>query len=362
MAPILFARTLPSFAAASPLTAAAAAATGIPAVLTATDPIPRSDPAAPSCPSVDPVHPSLAAHAARVHELLPGLRVHADDLIDPVDAMAQGRCAPGLHLVILLEGALDLSYGQRRVLLNTAGERTLRDGSAARAVIVNVNAAEPFTRRLRRGAYARRVSLCISHDWLRALSASSGMRLPNPLDALVTGHLALHRWQPSARAVALAEQLVRPPSQAPMLDLLYQNSRLLDLLAEVLMPLQAGEPAPAPNAQSAPSAAVARRLRDLREFLNSDAADGLSLDEIARHAGMNVNTLQSHFRSAYGTTVFDFLREARLLRARIALERDGLSIKRAAALAGYGSAANFATAFGRRFGLTPTQARRAAQR
>lgn len=311
-----------------------------------------------------PALPGLAAHAARVHELLPGLRVHADDLTDPVDATAQGRCAPGLHLVILLEGALDLSYGQRRVLLNTAAARERarprRDaGGAACGVIVNLNEPEPFTRRLRQGGYARRVSLCVSHDWLRALSATSGMRLPSPLDTLITAHLALHHWQPSARAIALAEQLVRPPAQAPMLDLLYQNSRLLDLLAEVLTPLQAGEPAPAP---AAPSAAVARRLRDLREFLNSEAADGLSLDEIARQTGMNVNALQARFRSAYGMTVFGFVRESRLLRARLALERDGLSIKRAAALAGYGSAANFATAFGRRFGITPTQARRAAQR
>lgn len=331
---------------------------------TASDPTQRRDVAAPYHPFADAAHPSLVAHVARVHELLPGLRVHADDLTDPVDAMARGRCAPGLHLVILLEGSLDLSYGQRRVLLHTAGERArpTRAGSAARAVIVNLNAPEPFTRRLRRGAYARRVSLCISHDWLRALAATSGMRLPSALDLLLNGHLALHSWQPSARAVALAEQLVRPPAQVPVLDLLYQNSRLLDLLAEVLAPLHADERAPAPTASSVPSAALARRLRDLREFLNSGAADGLSLDEIAGHAGMNVNALQNHFRNAYGTTVFGFLREARLLRARIALERDGLSIKRAAALAGYGSAANFATAFGRRFGLTPTQARRAAQR
>lgn len=326
-------------------------------VFPALDPTPRSDAAAP------PLHPGLAAHAARVRELLPGLRLHADDLIDPIDALAQGRCAPGLHLVLLLEGGLDLSYGERRVLLTTAaaGERVrpARGSGTARGVIVNVNEPEPFTRRLRRGGYARRVSLCISHDWLHALTAASGIGLPSPLDMLLTGHLALHSWQPSARAVALAEQLVRPPSQAPMLDLLYQNGRLLDLLAEVLTPLQAREPAPAP---AAPSARLARRLRDLREFLNSDAADGLSLDEIARHAGMNVNALQSHFRSAYGTTVFGFVRESRLLRARIALERDGLSIKRAAALAGYGSAANFATAFGRRFGITPTQARSAAQR
>ncbi len=314
-------------------------------------------------------HPSLAAHAARVRELQPGLRVHADDAVDTVDALAQGHCAPGLHLVFLLEGGLDVSYGQRRVMLTTATTSTTaassermaagRTRSQARCVLVNVTEPESFTRRTRQGGYARRLSLCISHDWLRKLQAASGECMPEALSALMTGHLALRSWQPSERAIALAEQVVRPPACAPMLGLLYQNSRLLDLLAEALAPLQAGEPSPEPLALNS---ALARRLRDLREFLNSEAADDLSLDDIARHAGMNINALQSHFRRAYGTTIFGFVRESRLQRARAALERDGISIKRAAALAGYGSGANFATAFGRRFGITPKEARSAAQR
>lgn len=309
------------------------------------------------------VHPRLAAHAARVRELQPGLRMHADDAVDPVDATVQGQCTVGLHLIFLLEGDLDIAYGQRRVMLRTAADEAraalVGARSEARCVMVNVTEAEAFTRRIRQGMYARRLSLCVSHDWLRQLQDASGREMPESLSALLTGHLALRSWKPSARAIALAEQLVRPPACAPMLERLYQNSRLLDLLAEALSPLLIGEPEPEP---AAPNAALARRLRDLREFLNSDAAHELSLDDIARHAGMNVNALQGHFRRAYGTTVIGFVREGRLQRARAALERDGISIKRAAAIAGYGSAANFATAFGRRFGMTPKEARSAAQR
>ncbi|MGR4869110.1 helix-turn-helix transcriptional regulator [Variovorax sp. LARHSF232] len=306
-----------------------------------------------------PSHPGLAAHAARVRVLQPGLRVHADDAVDPVDATAHGQCAPGLHLVFLLEGGLDVAYGERRVLLATgAGGERERAGQAC-CVMVNVTEPERFTRRTRHGGYARRLSLCVSHDWLLQLQAASGTRMPSALESLMTGHLAMRSWQPSARAIALAERVLRPPACAPMLELLHQDSRLLDLLAEALAPLQAGEPAPEAPALNA---ALARRLRDLREFLGSAAADELSLDDIARHAGMNVNALQAHFRRAYGSTVFGFVRESRLQRARAALERDGISIKRAAALAGYGSPANFATAFGRRFGITPKDARHAAQR
>ncbi|MCW8176482.1 helix-turn-helix transcriptional regulator [Verminephrobacter aporrectodeae] len=326
-------------------------------------PPPQSGPAAPAEPAW------LAAHAARVRVLQPGLRVHADDAIDALDATVQGHCAPGLHLVFLLEGGLDIAYGERRVLMRTAADDgcvqaahggARRAGGQPRCVMVNATEPESFSRRVRHGGYARRLSLCMSHDWLHQLQAASGTRMPAALEALLSGHLALRDWQPSARAVALAEQVLHPPACAPMMELLYQDSRLLDLLAEALAPLQAGEPAARPG--PAPNAALARRLRDLREFLGSAAADTLSLDDITRHAGMNANTLQRHFRRAYGTTVFDFMRESRLQRARTALERDGISIKQAAALAGYGSAANFATAFGRRFDMAPKEARRAAQR
>ena len=74
---------------------------------------------------------ALTAHAARVSELLPGLRLHADDQTDPVDGAAQGQCPPGLHLVLLLEGGMDVSYGQRRVQLATGAPGAA--GSSARS-------------------------------------------------------------------------------------------------------------------------------------------------------------------------------------------------------------------------------------
>lgn len=68
---------------------------------------------------------------------------------------------------------------------------------------------------------------------------------------------------------------------------------------------------------------------------------------------MSTNTLQRTFHAAYGMTVFDYVRRARLQRARDAIEREGISIAQAAHIAGYTSAANFATAFKRLYGMTP---------
>ncbi|MBU9219781.1 helix-turn-helix transcriptional regulator [Burkholderia multivorans] len=306
------------------------------------------------------------AHVARIREVRPGLRIHADDATDEFDAVMSGQCSPGLHLVLLLEGALDVSYGERRVVLTTEGRRAVRTrGEIARPAVrmqsFLLNAVEPdtFRRRLSKGGYARRLSLAMSGEWLGHLQAASCGALPKQLDAMLSAHLAIRFWQPTPRATALAEQIVRPPAYQPMLQAIYLESRVLELLAEAFAPLETD----AVQTVDAPlGSRDYRRMAELRAFLASDAAQELSIDDIARHAGMSVNAMQRQFRAAYGTTVFDFVREQRLQRARLALERDAVSVKQAAALAGYTSAANFATAYKRRFGVTPTLARRSDHR
>ncbi|MGY4210840.1 AraC-like DNA-binding protein [Burkholderia sp. PvR073] len=303
------------------------------------------------------------AHVARIREVRPGLRVHSDDATDEFDAVLSGQCSPGLHLVLLLEGALDVSYGDRRVVLTTGGRRAGRDDAqpAVRMQSFLLNAVEPdtFRRRLSKGGYARRLSLAMSGEWLGHLQTACRGRLPQQLDAMLSAHLAIRFWRPTPRATALAEQIVRPPAYQPMLQAIYLESRMLELLAEAFAPLEndAGH-----VVETSLGSRDYRRMAELRAFLASDAAQALSLDDIARHVGMSANAMQRQFRSAYGTTVFDFIREHHLQRARLALERDAVSVKQAAALAGYTSPANFATAYKRRFGVTPTLARRSDRR
>ena len=177
----------------------------------------------------------------------------------------------------------------------------------------------------------------------------------------------MHHWQPSARIAALAEQITRAPDLlSPLLQHLYLESRALELVGEALGSLVQHAPGPAPAQVPAPAPRPAgpqllphehRRMRALHAFLQTEAAMDMSLDALARQAGTNANTLQRHFRAVYGTTVFDFVREHRLQRARHALEHDGLTVGQAALVAGYNSAANFATAYRKRFGMPPKLAR-----
>lgn len=317
----------------------------------------------PSAPPSEGMQASLQRHLQRVRVLRPGLHLHADDTADVQDFTASGDMEAGLRIVLLLEGSVDVSYGPRRVALSSAASQRAREPGLPRALLVSVAEPERFERRGRRGAYARRVSVGLGGEWLEQVAGPSAS---DAIDAFRRQHLAMHHWQPSARIAAVAEQITRAPDLSPLLLHLYLESRALELVSEALGSLSqhAPGPAPAPAPVPAPAAATLRllphehqRMRALHAFLQTDAAMDMSLDALARQAGSNANTLQRHFRAVYGTTVFDFVREHRLQRARHALEHDGLTVGQAALVAGYNSAANFATAYRKRFGMPPKLAR-----
>lgn len=279
-------------------------------------------------------------------EVAPGLVVHRVDLRGLQDSAVRAVLKPGLRLALTIGGLTKVSIGHRRL---PAGPG--RGGAVTGALVAVVEPAT-FARQSRRGDTERTVSIAFSPQWLREnLSAES------PLLVMASEHLAMHAWQPSAQALAAVEQMLRPPSLEPGLMRLYLRARVLDLLLEAAVSLRRDRELAEGQARLGKRAFL--RMRQVRDLLESGAADGLSLEQIASGAHISVNTLQRHFRAAWGLTVFEYLREVRLRRARLGLERDGISVTEAAWLAGYTSAANFATAFKRRYGVSPARVRAA---
>jgi len=285
---------------------------------------------------------ALLHGSVHTEELRPGLVLYRTAVRDLHSLRTSNLLHPGLKLCVLVQGSSELAYGARGFALGP---------QAAHGAAVLVNLAEPdrFVRQWRRGRSERKVTLTLRPEWFAAAGLEDA-----GIDAFRREHLAVAPWRPSARALALAAQLASPPPLPPGLQRLWLESRCLDLAGEALGAV-AGAAPPAPAAGL--DARGLRRLRALRDFLDSGGADGMGLAQIARHAGMSAAHLQRHFPKVGGTSVIDYLRVARLQRAREALERGDADVAAAALLAGYRSPANFATAFRRRFGMTPRQAR-----
>jgi AraC-like DNA-binding protein len=96
------------------------------------------------------------------------------------------------------------------------------------------------------------------------------------------------------------------------------------------------------------------KVRVAHERLLHDLREPPDLDALAKDVGLSPKRLNRGFRELYGTTVFAFLRDARLEAARKALEAGTpLPLKQLAWELGYQQVSNFVTAFRRRFGVTP---------
>lgn len=101
-------------------------------------------------------------------------------------------------------------------------------------------------------------------------------------------------------------------------------------------------------------------FRAAQRLLHEDLAHPPDLMGLAKSVGTNTRRLNEAFRNCVGTTVFEYLREARMEQARQLLRDSSLPIQVLAADLGYDNPANFATAFRQRFGLSPREYRKAS--
>ncbi|MBF0392453.1 MAG: DNA-binding response regulator [Alphaproteobacteria bacterium] len=95
-------------------------------------------------------------------------------------------------------------------------------------------------------------------------------------------------------------------------------------------------------------------------LLLENLGDPPSMDSLVRQLGTNEKRLGEAFHEAFQLTVFGWLREQRLKLARQLLVQTDTPVADIAVHCGYGSPANFATEFKKRFECSPRDFRRRA--
>lgn len=285
--------------------------------------------------------PALMRGSFSITRLREGLSLHCTDVIHLHDLATQFQIEDqSIKVLLRLEGNAQVAIGAQSLRLD-AGEGR---GAVPLGAVVALSAPDVFRRHSRAGTRQRMVVLTLKPAWLDAAGLSR---------KAFGEHLSVHPWRPTPRAVAIAGQLIHPPGLDGPMQRLHQESRALELIAEALAAPMAGA---APAASALPASAC-ERVRRVQKLLDSGEADAMDMRAIARWIGCNANTLQQQFREVCGRTIFDYLRQRRLQRAAHALQHEGVSVARAAEIAGYSSQANFSTAFRRHFGLQPKHCR-----
>jgi AraC-like DNA-binding protein len=110
-------------------------------------------------------------------------------------------------------------------------------------------------------------------------------------------------------------------------------------------------------------ASLARDEKDVvkraLEWIDARLFDPFSLEDLARRCHTSESTLLRDFRRETGATPAAYLRERRLQEAHLLLQGDRWSVGEIARRVGYTNVAAFTAAFGRRFGVPPSEARAA---
>ncbi|HRF08562.1 MAG TPA: AraC family transcriptional regulator [Xanthobacteraceae bacterium] len=281
----------------------------------------------------------------RLVRLRSGLILHATDTIDTHNLTNEIIQHPGITCSLFLEGRVAVEMGDRKF---DFGPGKTTEYSKLEGTVVARARPERFVRHSRRGMHVRKVNVTVTREWLER--DELGLSDSAVISRFSYDHLACVRWKPSPRLVAIAEQILHPPAYTGLLKDLYLESRAIEIVAEAMHAIVQPDPV-VPSSTLRPH--DRQRIAKVRELIDNLVNQPFTLESIARESGMSTNTLQRTFHAAYGMTVFDYVRRSRLQRARDAIEREGVNIAQAAHIAGYTSAANFATAFKRLYGMTP---------
>ncbi len=104
------------------------------------------------------------------------------------------------------------------------------------------------------------------------------------------------------------------------------------------------------------------RLNKVIDYIEDNLDGEISLDHLARLAGVNKDTLQRIFTFLTRSSIYDYIRRRRLSKAYEDLRNTRLRVLDIALKYSYNSTASFSRAFKNEFGLSPAEARKTRRR
>lgn len=237
--------------------------------------------------------------------------------------------SPGVKLVLLFDGELDLDGG--------------RDGlhaQANRMYLLRGTASWPLRHEIATGARLSYLSMHLDEVTSREVGLVDASHDPVPVLSGCASPL-------SRPMVALARQIVDCPLRGGARQL-FVAGKAMELLGLAATDGESLEPVPRRHERECARAAAA--------WLRDHPAEPLRPAELARRLGLGVRPLRKAFVACHGTDMASYQREARMRMAWRLLAAGDTSVTDIAALVGY-TPAHFSTAFRQRFGHPPSLAK-----
>ncbi|MEK3723721.1 helix-turn-helix transcriptional regulator [Paenibacillus sp. FSL H8-0034] len=150
----------------------------------------------------------------------------------------------------------------------------------------------------------------------------------------------------------ILNQLIKSPFTATM-HRMYAESKALELLAIFFDAALFERSAPSQTASLSKNDRL--KLVKAQEVLHDRMAAPPSLIELSRIVGLNDYKLKIGFKEQYGKSVFAYLRDKRMDKAKELLQTGQVSVSQAAGLVGYANFSHFAELFRKYYGYNPSE-------
>ena len=272
-----------------------------------------------------------------VQSLSCGIDLCSSDLVSLVDSEHEGVLERSYTIAINFDAErTETEFGER-------GKFVLAPGGGA--VVASADAVR-MANRIKQGMRSRCLLMQVRPDGFADDNIAEEIHAALRETAIIDLDLCL-------RTQHLARELANPTYSGAVGRLLTESAAL-ELLARTLMAKGADTPA----APSPVSGADYARLTIVRDLIVAHPSRDFSLPELAKEEGMSLSALKAKFPQIFGKTVFAFIADIRLERARDLIRYEGWSIAKAAHHAGYNHQASFTAAFKRRFGTPPSSLKR----
>ena len=196
------------------------------------------------------------------------------------------------------------------------------------------------------GSTYERIIIYISPDYLQQMSTTDCDLLS--LFSGSHGHV-LRLKEPRRKAVfALVSKLERDLSQEAFGRTILSQADLLHLLVELGRSMEDS----ATNLPQ-PSVPENRRVLEIMEYLDRNLSEEIDMDALAERFFISKYYMMRLFQRETGTTIYSYLTQKRLLKAR-ELMNAGMRATESCYACGFHSYSSFTRAYSKYFGTTPT--------
>ena len=199
---------------------------------------------------------------------------------------------------------------------------------------------------LAEGSTYERIIIYISPDYLQQMSTQDCDLLS--LFSGSHGHVLRLKEQRRKAVFSLVSKLERDLSQEAFGRTILSQADLLHLLVELGRSMEDS----ATNLPR-PSVPENRRVVEIMEYLDRNLAEEIDMDALAERFFISKYYMMRLFQRETGTTIYGYLTQKRLLKAR-ELISGGMRAMESCYACGFHSYSSFTRAYGKYFGTTPT--------